>query len=201
MDFPRHGRGAAQHGSQAVIQIPIITLPAPPARGGAQAVRGRPRGRGQSGGDQTRCYAFLGRPEVEAYNAVITGICSVFHRDASVLFDPGSTYSYVSSYFASYLGLPNSSLDIPIHVSTSVCDSIMVNHVYWSCLVTIGGFETSVDILLLSMVDFNVILGMDRLYQYHAILNCHAKTVMLSMPGLPSLEWKGSLGYTFSRVV
>lgn len=32
--------------------------------------------------------------------------CPVCHRDASILFDPGSTYSYVSSYFAHYLGTP-----------------------------------------------------------------------------------------------
>jgi len=36
---------------------------------------------------------------------------------------------------------------------------------------------------------------------YHAILYCHAKTVTLSMPGLPRLEWRGALDYVPSRVV
>ncbi|XP_070045473.1 uncharacterized protein [Nicotiana tomentosiformis] len=112
------------------------------------------------------------------------------HRDVSVLFDPGSTCSYASSYFASYLALPRSSLDIPVNVSTPVGDSIMVDRVYRSCLVTIGGFETSVDLLLLSMVDFDVILRIYWLSPYHAFLNCRIKTKMLAMPGLPRLEWK-----------
>lgn len=37
-------------------------------------------------GGSTCCYAFLGRPEAEASDAVITGIISVRHRDALVLF-------------------------------------------------------------------------------------------------------------------
>ncbi|XP_070004902.1 uncharacterized protein [Nicotiana sylvestris] len=37
----------------------------------------------------------------------------------------------------------------------------MVDRAYWSCVVTIGGLETRVDLLLLSMVDFDVILDLD----------------------------------------
>jgi len=44
-------------------------------------------------------------------------------------------------------------------VSTLVGDSIIVDCVYWSFFVVIGRFETRVDLLLLSMVDFDVILG------------------------------------------
>lgn len=82
-------------------------------------------------------------------------------RDASVLFDIGSIYSYVSSYFTSYLDFPHSSLNIHVHISTPVGDSIVVDSVYWSYFVTIGLYETSVDLLLLGIVDFNVIFSMD----------------------------------------
>ncbi|XP_070045227.1 uncharacterized protein [Nicotiana tomentosiformis] len=51
------------------------------------------------------------------------------------------------------------------------------------------------------MVDFDVILGIDWLSPYHAILDYHAKTVTLVMPGLLRLEWRGSLDYVPSRVV
>ncbi|XP_070035924.1 uncharacterized protein, partial [Nicotiana tomentosiformis] len=40
--------------------------------------------------------------------------------------------------------------------------------------------------LLLDMVDFDVILGMDWLSPYHAILDYHAKTVTLAMSGVIS---------------
>ncbi|XP_070054063.1 uncharacterized protein [Nicotiana tomentosiformis] len=142
-------------------------------RGGGQPTRGRPRGGGQGGGAQPHFYAFSARPEAESYDAVITGIVPIFHRDASVLFDPGSTYSYVSSYFSSYLVVPRDSLSAPVYVSTLVRDSIIVDHVYRSCVITIGSLETSVDLMLLDMVDFDVILGRDWLSLYHTVLDFH----------------------------
>ncbi|XP_070015233.1 uncharacterized protein [Nicotiana sylvestris] len=52
-------------------------------------------------------------------------------RDASVLFDLGSTYSYVSSYFASHLGVSRDSLSFPVYVSTPVGDFLVVDHRRW----------------------------------------------------------------------
>ncbi|XP_070015916.1 uncharacterized protein [Nicotiana sylvestris] len=80
-------------------------------------------------------------------------------------------------------------------------DSIVVYHVYQSCLVVLSDFETRVNLLLLSMVDFDIILGMDWLSPHYAILDFYAKTVMLAKLGLPRLEWRGTLDYTPSRVI
>ncbi|XP_070007367.1 uncharacterized protein [Nicotiana sylvestris] len=129
------------------------------------------------------------------------GTISVCSRDASVLFDPESTYSYVSSYFALYLVVPRDSLRAHVYVSTLVGDFIIVDHVYHLCVVIIGGLETSVDLLLLDMVDFDDILGIDWLLPYHAILECHAKTMTLALLGFPRLEWRRTPGHFTSRVI
>ncbi|XP_070022984.1 uncharacterized protein [Nicotiana sylvestris] len=129
------------------------------------------------------------------------GIVPVCHRDASIPFYSGSTYSYLSSYFASYLGMPRDSLSAHVYVSTPVGDSIIVDRVYRSCAVIIGTLDTSVDLLQLDMVDFDIILGMDWLPPYHAILDCHAKMLTLAFPGLPRLEWRGTPGHSPSRVI
>ncbi|XP_070045358.1 uncharacterized protein [Nicotiana tomentosiformis] len=121
--------------------------------------------------------------------------------DASVLCDPSSTCYYVSSYLESHLDFPCSSLDIHVRVSIHVGDSIVVHNVYQSIVVTFAGFETNVDLFLLSMEDFNMIMGMDWLSPYHVILDYQAKVVTLAIPVLPRWEWKGSLGYTSSMVV
>ncbi|XP_070032039.1 uncharacterized protein [Nicotiana tomentosiformis] len=63
------------------------------------------------------------------------------------------------------------------------------------------GDETRVNLLLLSMVDFDVILGMDWWSPHHAILDCQSKTVTLAMPRLLRLEWIGSLDHVPSRVI
>ena len=97
--------------------------------------------------------------------------------------------------------MPRESLTLPVHVSTPVGDTIVMDHMYRSCAVIIGGLETRVDLLLLSMVDFDIILGMDWLSPYHAILDCHAKTVTLAIPGVPRIEWRGMTDYVSSRVI
>ncbi|XP_070002380.1 uncharacterized protein [Nicotiana sylvestris] len=93
------------------------------------------------------------------------------------------------------------SLSSSVYVSIPVGDSIVVDCIYRSCLVTVRGFETIVDLLLLNMVDFDIILGMDWLSPHYATLDCHAKTVMLPMPGIPRVEWSGTLDHTPSRVI
>ncbi|XP_070042840.1 uncharacterized protein [Nicotiana tomentosiformis] len=132
-------------------------------RGGGQPARGCPIGKGQNGGTQPRYYAFRARPEAESSDSIITVIVPVFHRDASVLFGLGSTYPYMSCYFSLYLIMPSDCLSAPVYVSTPVGDSIIVDRVYYSCVISIEILETSVYILLLDIVDFDIILGMDWL--------------------------------------
>ncbi|XP_070032230.1 uncharacterized protein [Nicotiana tomentosiformis] len=122
-------------------------------------------------------------------------------RDASVLFDLGSTYSYISSLFSPYLDVSRESLGVSVYVSIPLGDSVVVDCVYRSCGVTFCGCETRTDLLLLDIVDFEVILGMDWLSSYHAILDSHANTVTLVMSEMPRLEWRGLSVGTSSRVV
>ncbi|XP_069154563.1 uncharacterized protein [Solanum lycopersicum] len=188
-DCPRTRRGGLHQGSQAsnsrVVQ--------PPAGGGAQNGRG--------GSHSGRGGSHSGMPEAEASDAVIIGIIFVCHRRATVLFDPGPTYSYVSTYFAPSLDILCESLDLPIRVSTPVGDSVVVDRVYRLCTITLMGCDTHADLKVLDMIDFAVILGMDWLSSYHAILNCHAKTINLAMPGIPIVEWRGTLSHPSKGVI
>lgn len=55
------------------------------------------------------------------------------------------------------------SLIEPVHVSTSVGESLVVDQVLRSYLVSIKGYDTRDDFIVLDMVDFDVIFGMDWL--------------------------------------
>ncbi|WMV46258.1 hypothetical protein MTR67_039643 [Solanum verrucosum] len=70
--------------------------------------------------DRAQCYAFSSKNEVEASDAVITCTILMCDRMANVLFDLGSTYSYVSVRFASEFDMICDVLDAPIRVSTPV---------------------------------------------------------------------------------
>ena len=117
------------------------------------------RDNGQTG-DKAHCYAFPGRSEAQTSDAFITSNLLVCDCMASVLFDPGSTFSYVSSSFATGLDLNCDLLDMLIRVSTPVGESLIVNKVYRSCLLAFVGSNTHVDLIIIEMVDFDVILGM-----------------------------------------
>ncbi|XP_070030852.1 uncharacterized protein [Nicotiana tomentosiformis] len=101
---PHRTRGTVQQSRQATTSVPVAPPPTPSAQGGAQSARGRPRGGGRSGGGQGRFYAFPARPNIVASDAVITGIVSVCHREASILFDPGFII------FCSFMDMPYESL-------------------------------------------------------------------------------------------
>ncbi|XP_070041364.1 uncharacterized protein [Nicotiana tomentosiformis] len=194
---PRLRGKAVQQGQQPMIIAPSTPLAVRPPRGGGQVGRGHLRGGGQSAGGQSggtpaRFYAFLAIPDAAASDAVITYIIFVCGRDASILFDPGSTYSYVSSLFAHFLGIPRESLGTPICVSTLMGDYVVVDRMYRSCIVTFCGYETKAYLLLVDMTDFEVIPGIYWLSPYHAILDCNANIVTLAMPEFPRLQWKGS---------
>ncbi|XP_070039245.1 uncharacterized protein [Nicotiana tomentosiformis] len=95
---PRLSGGSSQQRSQPSTSALVTSPPAQPDQGRAQSARGRPRGGGRSGGSQARLYALPARPDAIASDAVITCIVLVFHRDASVLFDSGPTYSCVLAF-------------------------------------------------------------------------------------------------------
>ena len=111
------------------------------------------------------------------------------HQPATVLFDPGSTFSYVSIYFAPRLGMRSESLAEPVHVSTPIGEFLVVDQVLRSYLVTIQGCDTRANLIMLDMIDFDVILGMDWLSPNHVVLDFYAKTVTLSMPSIPPVLW------------
>ncbi|XP_015159005.1 uncharacterized protein [Solanum tuberosum] len=158
------------------------------------------RGNGQTS-DRSHCYAFPGRPEAEISDAVITGTLLVCDRMASVLFDPGSTFSYVSSSLANGLDLHCDLLDMPIRVSSLVGESVIVEKVYKSCLVTFVGSKTYVDLIILEMVDFDVIPGMTWISPNFAITDCNAKIVTLAKPRIDSLVWEGDYIPSPTRII
>lgn len=79
-----------------------------------------------------------------------------------------------------------------ICVSTLISESLVVNQVYWGCIVTFMWCDTITDLIFLDMVDFYMMLGMDWLLPHHAIVDYLAKIVTLSYLNLPQLVLTGA---------
>ncbi|XP_075092245.1 uncharacterized protein LOC142172512 [Nicotiana tabacum] len=111
---------------------------------------------------------------------------------AFALIDPGSSLSYVTPFIASSFGVEPEQLHESFSVSTPVGDSITAARVYRNCVVTVCGRATTVNLIELGMVDFDVIMGMDWLYLCFAKLYCRTRVMRLEFPNELVIEWKGN---------
>ncbi|WMV47079.1 hypothetical protein MTR67_040464 [Solanum verrucosum] len=82
-------------------------------------------------------------------------------------------------------------IDVSIHISNPVEESVVVTHVYRVCYVLFMGCQTWTYLVILDMTDFDVILGMTWLSPYYVVLNCNAKIVTLEIPGRDKLQYEG----------
>ena len=177
-------------GSNPIAAPPVRTVPPQVARGGGRGKRAGGRGSNTAGRGQARVFA-LSQQDANASNAVVTGILTVCSHRARVLFDSGSTHSYVSPLFAAKLGRKPSRMEEFVMVVTPSGETLWVEFVYETCLVMVEGRETIVDLMVLEMVDLDVILGMDWLASCHAVVDCRSKKLKFEMPNEPSFEYYG----------
>ena len=91
----------------------------------------------------------------------MTGTVLIEICEAYVLFDSGSTHSFVSPRLAGSLGVESRKMDIPLAVSSPLGRSWVTDVYHLACGVVIEGHRLSANLILLEMLDFDVILGMD----------------------------------------
>ena len=155
--------------------------------GAASATQGRGRGRGQMTGPapsssrqdtqgqrsqgQARVFAMTRQEAAEAPE-VIVGKIYLFDTEVSALIDPGDTHSFIASNVASYLSVEPGLLNEQLSVRTPLGESLAVRTVYKDCLVRIDTGVFPVDVIVLSLLDLDIILGMDWLTRHRAMVNC-----------------------------
>ena len=138
-------------------------------RGFGQASTSQQGGRGQA-----RVFT-LTQQDAQVSNTVVAGTISVCFLDARVLLGPGAIHSFVSLVFASKLGWQASRMVIPLSVATPLSDSLDSDVFLPNYPVLIEGRELLADLVLLDVMDFDVILGMDWLSQHFATVDCRRK--------------------------
>ena len=62
-------------------------------------------------------------------------------------------------------------------ISTPLGETVEVRYMYPTCMVEVEDRVLSVDLIELAVLDFDVILGMDWLFDNYATLNCQEKCV------------------------
>ncbi|XP_033516668.2 uncharacterized protein [Nicotiana tomentosiformis] len=76
-------------------------------------------------------------------------------------------------------------------VATPVGESLLAEYVYRACQIRVEGKHTLADHIVLDMIDFDILRGMDWLSFCYTIVDCHAKIVKFEIPNDLSfiLKW------------
>ncbi|OWM67173.1 hypothetical protein CDL15_Pgr000625 [Punica granatum] len=101
----------------------------------------------------------LTKRDAEATPTVVTGTLNLFNRPAHILINPGSAHSYISLSFVMHSDRPRESFDSSMSIATPTGESVIVDEVYRGCMLQLGDREMLVDLIPLSIQDFDVILG------------------------------------------
>ncbi|GKV43664.1 hypothetical protein SLEP1_g50928 [Rubroshorea leprosula] len=115
--------------------------------------------------------------EQQAQNTptVIKGKIPISFGNAYVLIDSGSTHSFVSPKYVSFLHVKPETLDCVLVVNTPSKEVLTSKTIYRSCRVMVEGRVLLADLILLGIVEFDVILGMDWLSTHYAMVDCYEK--------------------------
>ncbi|KAL0556794.1 hypothetical protein IC582_005311 [Cucumis melo] len=161
---------------------------------------GNAQNQGAGAPHQGRVFA-TNKTEAERAGTVVTGTLPVLGHYALVLFDSGSSHSFISSAFVLHARLEVEPLHHVLSVSTPSGECMLSKEKVKACQIEIAGHVIEVTLLVLDMLDFDVILGMDWLAANHASIDCSRKEVTFNPPSMASFKFKGEGSRLLPQVI
>ncbi|GJZ91769.1 putative reverse transcriptase domain-containing protein [Tanacetum coccineum] len=142
--------------------------------------KNRNKTKNQTGGNEAtaRAYVISGGGTNPDSN-VVTGTFLLNNCHASMLFDSGAERSFVSSTFSALLDVTPSTLDTSYAVELIDERILETNVVLRGCTLGLLGHPFDIDLMPVELGNFNVIISMDWLAKYHALIVCDKKVVCI----------------------
>ncbi|GJW09135.1 putative reverse transcriptase domain-containing protein [Tanacetum coccineum] len=131
-----------------------------------------------NGSGVARAYA-VGVAGQNPDNNVVTGTFLLNNRCASILFDTGADRSFVSTQFSALINIAPTTLDHGYNVELADGRIIWVNTVLLGCTLNFLNHPFHVDLMPVEMGTYDVIIGMDWLTKYQAVIDCAKKIVRI----------------------
>ncbi|GJT37063.1 putative reverse transcriptase domain-containing protein [Tanacetum coccineum] len=119
----------------------------------------------------------IGSAETNSNSNVVTGTFLLNNRYALILFDTGADRSFVSTTFSSLIDIIPTTLDHGYDVELADGRIIWVNTLIRGCTLNFLNHPFNFDLMPVEMGSFDVIIGMDWLAKYHAVIVCDEKLV------------------------
>jgi len=108
---------------------------------------------------------------------MVAGTLLINNFSVHVLFDLGATHSFIARRNVTKLRKGVEVVEKGFVIRTPMRDMVETNIVYVGVGVSLSGYEIEVDLISLELHDFDIILGMDGLSKYKALIDCYTKTV------------------------
>ncbi|GKE19133.1 putative reverse transcriptase domain-containing protein [Tanacetum coccineum] len=122
---------------------------------------------------------------------VVTGTFSLNDHFATLLFDSGADFSFISIEFAPLLNVKPSIVDPGYVIEVADGKKVKVDRIIHDCKLELGNSLFSINLILLGHGSFDVIVGMDWLSQNKAVIVCHEKAVEIPLEGSGILRVQG----------
>ncbi|GJT80206.1 putative reverse transcriptase domain-containing protein [Tanacetum coccineum] len=134
--------------------------------------------RNQVGNGNVVARAYIvGTAGINLNNNVITGTFLLNNRYASILFDTGADRSFVSNAFSSLIDIIPTTLDHDYDIELADGRIIRVNTIIRGCTLNFLNHPFIIDLMPIEIGSFDVIIGMDWLSKYQAIIVCSEKII------------------------
>jgi hypothetical protein len=118
---------------------------------------------------------------VQETPGMIVGMFPVDSHIAEVLFDTGATHSFITASWVKAHNLPITIMSTPIQIDSAggriLADSICLN-----VSVEIRGVAFPANLIVMGTQGIDVILGMNWLDKYQAVISCDKRTIKLVSP-------------------
>nr|GEV59913.1 putative reverse transcriptase domain-containing protein [Tanacetum cinerariifolium] len=148
-----------------------------PNNNNQRAQRANARGnRTGNGNDVARVYA-VGTAGTNPNSNVVTGTFLLNNRYALIFLDTGANRSFISTAFSSLIDIIPTTLDLCYDVELADGTIIWVNTLIRGCTLNFLNHHFNIDLMPVELGSFDVIIGMDWLVKYHAVIVCDEKFV------------------------
>jgi hypothetical protein len=112
---------------------------------------------------------------------MIVGMFPVDSHIAEVLFDTGATHSFITASWVEAHNLSITTMSTPIQID-SAGGKDRADSVFLNVSVEIRGIEFPANLIVMGTQEIDVILGMNWLDKYQAIISCDKRTMKLVSP-------------------
>ncbi|GJV94522.1 putative reverse transcriptase domain-containing protein [Tanacetum coccineum] len=134
----------------------------------------------QTGGNKATAKAYaIGGGGTNPDSNVVTGTFLLNNCYASMLFDSSVDRSFVSSTFSTLLDISPSTLDTSYFIELADGRISETNVVLRGCTLGLLGHPFDIDLMPVELGTFDVIIGMDWLAKYHALIVCDEKVIRI----------------------